>query len=215
MKYLLLSTLLFLCINCDAQKMNYIKNIKYLLSLHGKDLTHYKHDKIESFKINDAQHESKQFFNVKIPLLPTGTEALMLKYLNSSSLSTKKNFNANTLVYLEKINTETVHLNFYGEWYENIDFNRIDKGTYTPVSKVLVENFIQFFSKNGWQFKDSIHNLFAESLIFKHRDLELTVIFEVLQDIQSSPFGFRPDISWPEDHIPYLKRFIPFTVRKK
>ena len=215
MKYLLLPTLLFLCINCDAQKMNYIENIKYLLSLQGRDLTQYKHDKIETLKIEGKKYEGKQFFNVKVPLLPTGTEALMLKYFTSSSLSTKRNLNANTLIYLEKINTETVQLNFYGGWHENIDFNRIDKGTYTPVSKVLEEDFIQFFSKNGWQFKDSIHNRFAESFTFKHRDLELTMLFEVLQDIQDSPFGFEPDISWPEDHIPDLKRFIHFIVRKE
>ncbi len=217
MKHLLLSTLLFLCIKCDAQKMDYIKNIKYLLALYGKDSTHYQDDKIEAFKNGGKQYDNKQFFNVKMPLLPSGTTALTLKYFNASvtTIAGQEDSNATILAGLAQENPKTVQLDFYSDWHENLDFNRINNGIYVPVAKVVEDDFIKFFSKNGWQFKDSVHNRFAESLIFKYKNLELTILFEVLQDVNSSPFRFEPDVTWPKDHIPNLKRFIHYIIQKK
>lgn len=220
MKYIFLLTCLLLSMQCDAQKVTYIKNIRYLISLCDRASKDYKDEKVLPLKASSASDEwqDKRFFTTQLVLLPEGISELIVNHFNTAYES-----DTNQIVCLEqkvvctnRKRVKQTRIHFYSNWHQTISWNN-DVSTLTPLPANMEKDFIQFFTKNGWTFKDSVYDSSQNltTLSFKYQNLKLFILFEVHADVRQSPFRLgEPNISWPEDHIPVLDRFIHFIIQK-
>lgn len=197
-------TLLFisLCLTAYSQEMNYIKNIRQLLSLYNQDLNSYKNDNV--ILLGGISGER---LGVNMQLLPT---VVIKKYFSEKvKIYFPSIASFNLIARLQQENPETVSLDFYSTrnegYYRNQQSPLILKKEY--------DELIEIFKNDEWKFTNADYAS-TGYLIFNKQDLQLTITFELVGDVQEDPLYSSVNYRRPANHVPTLSRYVHFVFRQ-